>query len=107
MLEAAYQRLLKGPQEKYKEDLEGILTSVTRKEEAAGGEASLQVTGKKERGHTKLIILARSQIRSEKLIQKNQETSVQPAFRRIVAVSNLTHPEIKFDCNMRFSELAK
>ncbi len=50
MLEAAYQRLLKGSQEKYKEDLEGILASVPRKEEAAGGgEASLQVTGKNKK----------------------------------------------------------
>jgi hypothetical protein len=46
---------LKGPQEKYKEDLDGILASVPRKEEAAGGEASLQVTGRKKRGHTKKI----------------------------------------------------
>jgi hypothetical protein len=45
---------LKGPQEKYKEDLEGILASVPRKEEAAGGEASIQVTGKKERKHKKI-----------------------------------------------------
>jgi hypothetical protein len=47
--------LLKGPQEKYKEDLEGILASVPSKEEAAGGEASLQVTGKKrEDTHQKI-----------------------------------------------------